>query len=84
MLAGRQAEAEESYRKALAVAEPLARENPAVSEFQMTASQVLDDLGHLLARDGRRDAEARRLLRDGPQEGERPHGRRLRRLQPCL
>ena len=25
----------------------------------MTASQVLDDLGHLLARDGRRDAEAR-------------------------
>ena len=49
-LADRQAEAEESYRKALAVVEPLARENPAVSEFRMTESQVLDDLGHLLAR----------------------------------
>ncbi len=52
-------EAEESFRKALAIAEPLAKENPAVSEFQMTASQVFDDLGHLLARDGRRDTEAR-------------------------
>jgi eukaryotic-like serine/threonine-protein kinase len=55
----RQSESAECYRKALAIAERLVRENPAVSEFQMTECQVLDDLGHLLARDGRRDAEAR-------------------------
>ena len=47
--AGRPAEAEERYREALAVAEPLARENPAVSSFQAIVSQARDDLGHLSA-----------------------------------
>ena len=49
----------ETFQKALGVAEPLARENPAVIDYREAVIAIHNDFGHLQLRAGR-DAEAAR------------------------
>ncbi len=70
LLAGRQAEAEECFRKASAIRGRLAEENPTVTTYQGEWGTSLSNLGRVLADQGKRE-EALASLRKacGPLEG---------------